>query len=145
MIIIPARFARYVIHSGTITRAMCQQLRTIRASCVATSGNISIAYVTNCVHICSAVSIMITKCNDVLTILTRYVIIIMYTSEVNLMTTDRQQLAMNLSYLVKNEDVIPGPLLNEILIEYVELINNNRLDDLLTYTNNEVESDLGRG
>ena len=41
------------------------------------------------------------------------------------MTTDRQQLAMNLSYLIKNEDVIPGPLLNEILIEYVELINNN--------------------
>jgi hypothetical protein len=23
--------------------------------------------------------------------------------------------------------------------------NNNRLDDLLSYTNNEVESDLGRG
>jgi hypothetical protein len=61
------------------------------------------------------------------------------------MNTDRKQLAMNLSYLIKNEDVIPGPLLNEILIEYVELINNNRLDDLLTYTNNEVESDLGRG
>jgi hypothetical protein len=52
---------------------------------------------------------------------------------------------MNLSYLIKNEDVIPGPLLNEILLEYVELINNNRLDDLLSYTNNEVESDLGRG
>jgi len=88
---------------------------------------------------------MITECNDVLTLHTRYVIIIMYTSEVNLMTTDRQQLAMNLSYLIKNEDVIPGPLLNEIIIEYVELINNNRLDDLLSYTNNEVESDLGRG
>ena len=61
------------------------------------------------------------------------------------MNTDRKQLAMKLSYLIKNEDVIPGPLLNEILIEYVELINNNRLDDLLSYTNNEVESDLGRG
>ena len=61
------------------------------------------------------------------------------------MTTDRKQLAMNLSYLIKNEDVIPVPLLNEILIEYVELINNNRLDDLLTYTNNEVEADFGRG
>ena len=88
---------------------------------------------------------MITECNDVLTILTRYVILTMYTNEVNFMTTDRKQLAMNLSYLIKNEDVIPGPLLNEILIEYVELINNNRLDDLLTYTNNEVESDFGRG
>ena len=61
------------------------------------------------------------------------------------MLMNRKQLAMNLSYLIKNEDVIPGPLLNEILIEYVGLINNNRLDDLLTYTNNEVESDLGRG
>ena len=61
------------------------------------------------------------------------------------MNTDRKQLVMNLSYLIKNEDVIPGPLLNEILLEYVELINNNRLDDLLTYTNNEVVSDFGRG
>ena len=69
----------------------------------------------------------------------------LYFMEVQSMTTDRQQLAMNLSYLIKNEDVIPGPLLNEILIEYVELINNNRLDDLLEFTNNEVESDFGRG
>ena len=61
------------------------------------------------------------------------------------MNTDRKQLAMNLSYLIKNEDVIPGPLLNEIILEYVDLINNNRLDDLLTYTNNEVVSDFGRG
>ena len=61
------------------------------------------------------------------------------------MSTDRQQLAMNLSYLVKNENVIPGPLLNEIILEYVNLINNNRLDDLLSFTNNEVESDFGRG
>ena len=88
---------------------------------------------------------MITECNDVLTIPTRYVILTMYTNEVNFMSTDRKQLAMNLSYLVKNEDVIPGPLLNEILIEYVELIDNNRLDDLLTFTNNEVEADFGRG
>ena len=61
------------------------------------------------------------------------------------MNTDRKQLAMNLSYLIKNENVIPGPLLNEIILEYVNLINNNRLDDLLTFTNNEVESDFGRG
>ena len=61
------------------------------------------------------------------------------------MQTDRKQLAMNLSYLIKNENVIPGPLLNEIILEYVNLINNNRLDDLLSFTNNEVESDFGRG
>ena len=88
---------------------------------------------------------MITECNDVLTYTMIYVIIIMYTSEVNLMTTDRQRLAMNLAYLIKNSNEIPGELCNEILAEYVELIDNNRLDDLLTFTNNEVESDLGRG
>ena len=88
---------------------------------------------------------MITECNDVLTLHTSYVIIIMYTSEVNLMTTDQQRLAMNLAYLIKNSNEIPGELCNEILVEYVELIDNKRLDDLLTFTNNEVESDLGRG
>jgi len=88
---------------------------------------------------------MITECNDVLTLHVIHVIIIMYTNEVRLMQTDRKQLAMNLSYLIKNENVIPGPLLNEIILEYVNLINNNRLDDLLTYTNNEVISDFGRG
>ena len=61
------------------------------------------------------------------------------------MYTDRQQLAMNLSYLIKNEDVIPGEFCNEILLEYVQLIDNKRLDELLSFTNNEVESDLGRG
>ena len=88
---------------------------------------------------------MITECNDVLTLHVIHVIIIMYTNEEHFMSTDRQQLAMNLSYLIKNEDVIPGPLLNEIILEYVNLINNNRLDDLLSFTNNEVESDFGRG
>jgi len=58
------------------------------------------------------------------------------------MYTDRQRLAMNLSYLIKNEDVIPGEFCNEILLEYVQLIDNKRLDDLLTFTNNEVRSDL---
>ena len=58
------------------------------------------------------------------------------------MNIDRKQLAMNLSYLIKNEDVIPGELCNEILLEYVELIDNKRLDDLLEFTNNEVRSDL---
>ena len=58
------------------------------------------------------------------------------------MFTDRQQLAMNLSYLIKNEDVIPGEFCNEILLEYVQLIDNKRLNDLLEFTNNEVRSDL---
>ena len=53
MVIVSARFARYVIHSGTITRAMYQQLRTIKAS-AKHERDISTAYVTNCVHICIA-------------------------------------------------------------------------------------------
>jgi len=61
------------------------------------------------------------------------------------MLTNQQQLVNNISYLIKNENVIPGPFANEIIAEYVELINNKRLDDLLEFTNNEVESDLGRG
>ena len=61
------------------------------------------------------------------------------------MTTDQQRLAMNLAYLIKNANEVPGELCNEILLEYVELIDNNRLDDLLTFTMCEVESDFGRG
>ena len=142
---LPLAFGSLSLYRAARDHAAKSLLRTKVASCVATSGNISIAYVTNCMHICIAVTIIITQCNDALTYTLIHVILTMYTNEVNFMSTDRQQLAMNLSYLVKNEDVIPGPLLNEILIEYVELIDNNRLDDLLTFTNNEVEADFGRG
>jgi hypothetical protein len=61
------------------------------------------------------------------------------------MHTERQQLVNNLSYLFKNEDVYPGPFATEIIAEYASLIDTKRLDDLLEFTNNEVESDLGRG
>ena len=61
------------------------------------------------------------------------------------MLTNQQQLANNLSYLFKNEDVYPGPFATEIIAEYASLIDTKRLDDLLEFTNNEVESDFGRG
>ena len=61
------------------------------------------------------------------------------------MSTDRKQLAMNLSYLIKNEDVYPGQFATEIITEFASLLDTKRLDDLLEFTNNEVESDLGRG
>ena len=61
------------------------------------------------------------------------------------MLSTKQQLANNISYLIKNEDVYPGQFANEIIAEYVELLSNKRFDDLLEFTNNEVESDFGRG
>ena len=61
------------------------------------------------------------------------------------MLTNQQQLVNNISYLIKNENVIPGPFANEIIAEYVKLLSNKRFDDLLEFTNNEVESDFGRG
>ena len=61
------------------------------------------------------------------------------------MLTNQQQLINNISYLIKNEDVYPGQFALEIVTEFASLLDTNRLDDLLEFTNNEVESDLGRG
>ena len=48
-----------------------------------------------------------------------------------------QQLAMNLCYLLPED----SDLLNDIIVEYVELISNtNRSNDLLEFTNNEMRS-----
>ena len=48
-----------------------------------------------------------------------------------------QQLAMNLCYLLPED----SDLLNDIILEYVELISNtNRSNDLLEFTNNEMRS-----
>ena len=66
-------------------------------------------------------------------------------SEVNLMTKltrYQQELATNLCYLLAED----YELLNEVIIEYVELLGNtNRMHDLHEYTCKEIEGDLGRG
>ena len=50
----------------------------------------------------------------------------------------RSQLAMDLAYLAKEDYT----LVNDIIIEYVDLISNKRLDDLLEFTNNEMRANV---
>jgi len=54
-----------------------------------------------------------------------------------MLTQTDQQLAMNLCYLLPED----SELLNDIILEYVELVSNtNRSHDLLEFTNNEMRS-----
>ena len=50
--------------------------------------------------------------------------------------TNRKQLAMDLCYLVQDD----YELLNDIIIEYCNLIDNKRFNDLEDVVNNEVRS-----
>ena len=52
------------------------------------------------------------------------------------MLLNKEQLAMNLSYLAKEDYT----LLNDIIIEYCEMIDNKRFNDLEDYVNNEMRS-----
>ena len=55
------------------------------------------------------------------------------------MLMNRPQLAMNLSYLAKEDYA----LLNDIIVDYVmNHIDNNRFNDLEDYVNNEISSIL---
>ena len=45
---------------------------------------------------------------------------------------------MNLCYLMQGD----SKLTNDIIIEYVDLISNKRLDDLLEITNNEMRANF---
>ena len=54
----------------------------------------------------------------------------------------QEELCMNLSYLLAED----SSLLNDVIIEYVELLGNtNRMHDLHEYTCKEIESDFGLG
>ena len=54
----------------------------------------------------------------------------------------QQELCTNLSTLLSDD----YELLNEVIIEYVELLgNSNRMHDLHEYTSKEIENDWGRG
>ena len=58
------------------------------------------------------------------------------------MLLTKDQLAMSLCKLTQDD----YELLNDILIEYVELLGNtNRMHDLHEYTCKEIESDFGVG
>ncbi len=54
------------------------------------------------------------------------------------MLLKKEQLAMNLCYLIQGD----YELANDIIIEYVDLISNKRLEDLLEFTNNEVRANV---
>lgn len=49
---------------------------------------------------------------------------------------DRKQLAMDLCFLVQGDYEI----LNDIIVEYCELIDDKRFNDLEEYCNNEIRS-----
>ena len=54
----------------------------------------------------------------------------------------QQELCTNLSTLLSDD----YELLNEVIVEYVELLgNSNRMHDLHEYTSREIENDWGRG
>ena len=50
------------------------------------------------------------------------------------MLLNRQQLALSLCYLTQHD----YSLLNDILIDYCNLINDNKLDELEEYVNNNI-------
>ena len=53
-----------------------------------------------------------------------------------------EELCTNLSVLLADD----YELLNEVIVEYVELLgNSNRMHDLHEYTSKEIENDWGRG
>ena len=54
----------------------------------------------------------------------------------------QQELCTNLSVLLTDDYA----LLNEVIVEYVELLgNSNRMHDLHEFTSKEIENDWGRG
>ena len=54
------------------------------------------------------------------------------------MSTTKQQVAKNLCYLTLGD----SDLMNDIITEYVDLIDKKRLDDLLEFTNTEMRANV---
>ena len=54
------------------------------------------------------------------------------------MRTIREDLCMNLSYLTNGD----SKLTNAIIVEYVSLLDNKRLADMLEFTSNEMRSNV---
>ena len=52
-----------------------------------------------------------------------------------------EELCTNLSVLLADDSA----LLNEVIVEYVSLLDTNRMHDLHEYTSKEIENDWGRG
>jgi len=54
------------------------------------------------------------------------------------MLTTKEKVAMNLCYLIQDDYTFA----NEIILEYLGLVDNNRLNDLLEFTNNEMRANV---
>ena len=54
------------------------------------------------------------------------------------MPTTKEKVAMNLCYLTLGD----SDLMSDIILEYVDLIDKNRLNDLLEYSNNEMRANV---
>ena len=80
----------------------------------------------------------ITECEVLLTYHVIYVILTMYTIEVLMLPTTKEKVAMNLCYLIQDD----YEFANEIILEYLGLVDNNRLNDLLEFTNNEMRANV---
>ena len=52
-----------------------------------------------------------------------------------------EELCTNLSVLLADD----YKLLNEVIVEYVSLLDTNRMHDLHEFTSKEIENDWGRG
>ena len=52
--------------------------------------------------------------------------------------TEREQLCMNLSYLTNGDH----ELTNAVILEYVSLLDNKRLADMLEFTTKEMRSNV---
>jgi len=55
-----------------------------------------------------------------------------------MLPTTKEKVAMNLCYLIQGD----YELANDIIIEYLGLVDNNRLNDLLEFTNNEMRANV---
>ena len=55
-----------------------------------------------------------------------------------MLTTTEQQVAMNLGYLLPED----SGLLNDIILDFVENVDSNRLEDLVEFTNNEMRANV---
>ena len=54
------------------------------------------------------------------------------------MLTTKEKVAMNLCYLIQGD----YELSNDIIIEYLDLVSNKRLEDLLEFSNNEMRANV---
>ena len=52
--------------------------------------------------------------------------------------TDREQLCMNLALLCDGD----ASMMNAVILEYVSLLNEYRLDDMLEFTNKEMRANV---